>query len=104
MSITNGTSGGFGFNRCVSLPHPPASNDGMTLVEITVSTGSPTFSEDEFAKFQQNREELEAPINWEEVKKKHEALGLLLRNCPVATNEEMEWQDEIRRSMEQWRI
>ncbi len=74
----------------------------IELVEITVSTGNPIFTPEDFARYEKNRERLLASVDLEQAKKNHEELGQLLRECPIATEGEIEMQNEIRRSMEQW--
>ena len=76
----------------------------MKIVEMTVSTGNPIFTEEDFARFQKAREELEASIDWEKAKRDHEELGRLLRECPMATEEEIEMQNEVRSAMERWKV
>ncbi len=75
----------------------------VDLVEVTVSTGQPIFTEEDFARFEKNREALLASIDWEQAEKNRQELIRLAAECPIASEEEIEMQNEVGRSMERWR-
>ena len=84
-------------------PEPPDWQDAG-MVRFVVSTGNPIFTPEEFETFRQNGERLLASIDWEQARKNREELLRHSLECPVATEEEIEMQDYVRKSIELWTI
>lgn len=84
------------------LTHPDDESPGFIM--FTVDTGNPIFSEEDFARFEKNRQALLASIDWEQAEKNRQELIRLAAECPVASEEEIEMQNEIREAMRRWKV
>ena len=82
----------------------PSDSEHPGFIRMVVSTGNPIFTPEDFERFRQNAERRRAATDWEQVKKNHQELLKSSLEWPVATEEEIEMQNAIRESMEQWII
>ena len=84
---------------------PPETLDesGGEFEIVTVDTGNPIFTEEDFAQFEKNRQALLASIDWEQAEKNRQELMRSMLNLPECTEEDIKLQDEIRESMERWK-
>ena len=85
-----------------SVPFPDSAGTG--LVRKVVSTGNPIFTPEDFERFRKNGERLRAPIYWEQAERNRRKLLQNSLEWPVATEEEIEMQNQIRGSIEPWRL
>lgn len=78
--------------------------NGGKLTIVTVDTGNPIFTADDFARFEENRQALLASIDWEQAEKNRQELIQAMRNLPECAEEDIQLQNEVRESMERWKM